>query len=140
MKKSLTALFCVMVLVMQMAFADGLFPSVNQMFGEKVPSVALILGREAQSDTTSDNVHTLVFTEFSVKDYEKLSVGLAAQNCNLNSSQPHSNSAVAVVMSGNNRITITYDYPNAKLTVAYPTNVRLDTEIVKPTKGTQGIL
>ena len=130
---SLLLALVMLVCSLQISMADGLFPKANEVFGDYVASVPAILGRSADADTTSGTTRTLVFNGFTVSEYESLSLGLAAENCTLDGSVSGADSASFTVTSAGHQISFTYQYPEAILTVVYPSDVRLKEEAATTT-------
>lgn len=127
-KKTLCFFIMIMMLVMSVASAGGLFPSMDEMLGTAMPSVGLAIGRGADmSDETEDSSRE-IYVDFSGEDYIAFGRYLAGIGATIKEYSSEGNTMTAVISARGAEMTFSYNWADKTATVLYPSDTRAETE------------
>ena len=110
------------------ASAEGLFPSMNQMFGTAMPSIGVALSRSA--DETGENTEGKyeVYNAFSYDDYTAFGAYLAGVGAGLKSTDVTDSAITAELTVNGASMQFIYDWEAQTVTAVYPSGTRPETE------------
>ena len=128
LSRYLLIVLMITALAVTSASAEGLFPSMNQMFGTAMPSVGVALGRTA--DETGENADGKfeVYNAFSYDDYAAFGAYLNGAGAVVESTE-RTDRAVKINLSARGAsMEFTYDWSSQTATAVYPSGTRPETE------------
>lgn len=116
------------VLTVEFASAEGLFPSMNQLFGTAMPSVGVALGREADETANTDSGKEETYQGFTYDDYTAFGAYLAGTGASLEDMVP-TDSAINFTLSVRGAsMEFSYNWVSQNATAIYPSGTRPETE------------
>ena len=110
------------------AGAQGLFPSMNQLFGTAMPSVGAALGRAADETAESGRGKEETYRGFTYDDYTAFGAYLAGAGAALKDIAVTENTITAELSVRGASMEFTYDWSSQKAAVLYPSGTRPETE------------
>ena len=110
------------------ASAEGLFPSMNQLFGTAMPSVGMALGRIADETADTGRGKEEKYYDFTYDDYTAFGAYLAGAGAVLKDTVM-TDSAIATTLSVRSAsMEFAYDWSSQTATAVYPSGTRPETE------------
>ena len=122
------ALCLALVMIAGTAAAEGLFPSMNQMFGTAMPSVGVALGRTTSETGENENGKFETYSDFSYDDYIAFGAYLAGSGAALKDFEVSANAITATLSVRGATMQFTYDWKAKTATAVYPSGTRPETE------------
>ena len=116
------------VLTVEFASAEGLFPSMNQMFGTAMPSIGVALSRSADETGESTDGKYEVYNAFSYDDYTAFGAYLAGVGAELKSTDVTDSAITADLTINGASMQFAYDWEAQTAKVIYPSGTRPETE------------
>ena len=117
-----------LLMLVSSAAAEGVFPSINQLFGTAMPSVGAALGRSAGTAGENENGKYETYSDFSYDDYTAFGAYLAGASAVLENTDV-TESAVTVTLSVRGAsMQFIYDWNARTATAVYPSGTRPETE------------
>lgn len=108
--------------------AEGLFPSMNQLFGTAMPSVRVALGHEADETATTDSGKEETYQGFTYDDYAAFGAYLAGTGASLEDTVS-TDSAINFTLSVRGAsMEFSYNWVSQTATAIYPSGTRPETE------------
>lgn len=122
------ALALILALLGTGAGAEGLFPSMNQLFGTAMPSVGLALGRTADAAGEDGGERVERYDAFTLDDYAAFGAYLAGAGAVAEDAEV-TDSAVTVTLTVRGAsMRFVYDWDARTATAVYPAGTRPETE------------
>ncbi len=128
-------LVAVMLLIVSVACASGLFPLLDEMFGTAMPSVGLAIGRVADELAETDAGEEEIYLNFSEKEYVNFGQYLSGIGASIKEYHSEHNSMTAAISVRNAEMTFEYDWENKKAVATYPSGTRAETMLETVEKG-----
>ena len=127
MKKLVAVLLAVLMLGCSGAYAEGLLPQFDDVFGIEVPSMANSLGREPDSSSVNeDGGQVQTFGSVTEEDYQAFSNYLTRSGCAV-SDYSFDGGVLHVILSKDEiDFTLDYDIENQQAVITYPSGVRVE--------------
>ena len=123
MKRSIIILL-LFILSTHVCMAESFFPSTNKLFGQTMPSISSITGREADVEEKVAGGTIYSYQVFSAHEYTAFSKYLAEEGCTVVQASIENKVLTAQITKENGTVTIEYDYPARMATMFYPDNTR----------------
>ena len=124
MMKRIVIILLVFFVFSHGCLAESFFPSTDELFGQTMPSISSVIGREADSEEKKEEGEVYSYLDFSAHDYAAFSKYLANKGCTSEQVSLENKILKVLISKGTGTITFTYDYPNRMATVLYPDNTR----------------
>lgn len=122
------SLLFVLIMLIGTASAEGLFPSMNQMFGTAMPSIGVALGRAADETSEEADSKYEVYNAFTYDDYTAFGAYLAGVGAGLKSTDVTDNAITAELTVNGASMQFIYDWEAQTAKVIYPSGTRPETE------------
>ncbi len=126
--KRFLSLCFVLILLVSTAGAEGLFPSMNQLFGTAMPSVGVALERTADETADTGRGKEETYRGFTYDDYTAFGAYLAGAGAALKDTAVRENTITATLSVRGASMIFAYDWSNQTATVIYPSGTRPETE------------
>ena len=127
-RRSFFSLCFVLIMLVSSTSAEGLFPSMNQLFGTAMPSVGVVLGREADETANTDSGKEETYQGFTYDDYTAFGAYLAGTGASLEDMVP-TDSAINFTLSVRGAsMEFSYNWVSQTATAIYPSGTRPETE------------
>lgn len=110
------------------ACAEGLFPSLNQMFGTAMPSIGVVLVRTADETGENTDGKYEVYTTFTFDDYYAFGEYLSGVGAVLNKTDETDSAITATLSVRGASMQFVYDWQAQTSTIIYPAGTRPETE------------
>lgn len=134
-KRRILALVMVMLLAVTVAEASGLFPSMDEMLGTAMPSVALAIGRAADEQAEMDTGEQETYLNFGGEDYIAFGEYLAGIGASVKEYSSENSMMTATISVRDAEMVFSYDWINKKAIAVYPSGTRAETELEAVKKG-----
>ena len=134
-KNRLCIILLVMVFMFASANAEGLFPSMDEMFGTAMPSVGLAIGRTADEQSDTDAGEQETYLNFGGEDYIAFGEYLAGIGASVKEYTSEDSTVSATISVRGAEMVFTYDWANRTAIAEYPSGTRAETEQEKVDKG-----
>ncbi len=118
----------VLIMLVGTASAEGLFPSMNQMFGTAMPSISVVLGRTADETSEEADGKHQVYRAFSYDDYTAFGAYLAGVGAALKDTEVTASAISATLSVNGATMQFTYNWQTKTATAVYPSGTRPETE------------
>lgn len=118
----------VVLLFTASASTEGLFPSINTMFGTAMPSIGVALERMTDETYEDASGQREVYSDFSYDDYTAFGVYLAGAGAVLKDSSASGSAITADISARNATMRFIYDWQTRTATAVYPSGTRPETE------------
>ncbi len=122
------ALICSLTLTVVHA-KNGLFPDMDEMFGTAMPSLGLVIGREADEWSNTEADSQEIYNNFGPEEYLAFGQYLACVGAKVHY-QTKGNSITVLISVRDATMTFSYDWSEKKAVVVYPLGTRAETEKV----------
>ncbi len=122
------SLLFVLIMLIGTASAEGLFPSMNQMFGTAMPSVGAALGRAADETADTERGKEETYRSFTYDDYTVFGAYLAGTGAALKDTAVTENTITATLTVRGASMEFTYDWSSQTATAVYPSGTRPEME------------
>ena len=126
--EKLVAMCLILLLLASTVKAEGLFPSMNQMFGTAMPSVGKALGLAAEETADTEHGKEETYLGFTYDDYTVFGAYLAGVGAILKDTVVTDDSITAVLFVRGASMEFTYNWSSQTATVVYPSGTRPETE------------
>ncbi len=113
-----------LILFTHVCMAESFFPSTNELFGQVMPSISSVTGKEANAEEKTEDGTKYTYNGFSTQDYTAFSKYLAKQGCSVDQVTVNNKVLVVIITKDNSSITFTYDFPCRVASMLYPANTR----------------
>ncbi len=127
-RRCLLIALAIVVLTATSASAEGLFPSMNQMFGTAMPSIGVALGRAADETSEEADSKYEVYNAFTYDDYTAFGAYLAGVGAGLKSTDVTNNAITAELTVNGASMQFIYDWEAQTAKAIYPSGTRPETE------------
>ena len=117
-----------LILLVSTASAEGLFPSMNQLFGTAMPSVGVALERTADETADTGRGKEETYRGFTYDDYTAFGAYLAGAGAALKDTAVTENTITATLSARGASMEFVYDWNSQTATVIYPSGTRPETE------------
>ena len=124
----LLTLCLVLMMLTGTASAEGLFPSMNQLFGTAMPSIGAALGRTANETGENADGKYELYNAFSSDDYTTFGAYLAGAGAELESTEVTVSAITATINVRGASMHFIYDWNAQTGTAIYPAGTRPETE------------
>lgn len=124
----LLTLSLVLMMLTGTASAEGLFPSMNQMFGTAMPSIRAVLGELADETGESTDGKYEVYNTFTFDDYNAFGAYLSGVGAVLENTDVTDSAITATISVRGASIQFVYDWEAQTATAIYPSGTRPETE------------
>ena len=124
MMRRIILFLLILILYSQVCLAESFFPSTNELFGQTMPSISFITGREADAEEKVEGGTIYLYQDFSAHEYTAFSKYLAEEGCTVVQASIENKVLTAQITKENGTVTIEYDYPARMATMFYPDNNR----------------
>ena len=122
-------LMCIVLMMLTgTASAEGLFPSMNQMFGTAMPSIGVALGLNASATGDKENGKLEAYSDFSYDDYNAFGAYLAGVGATLKDAEVTASAITATLSVRGASMQFTYNWQTKTATAVYPSGTRPETE------------
>ena len=128
MKRIVIILLVVFIVISHVCLAEPFFPSTNELFGQTMPSISSINGRDADAEEMVDEGTVYTYQDFSAHEYTAFSKYLAEQDCTVEQTSVDNKVLTTQISKGNGTVLFQYDYPAKVATMLYPNNTRKEEE------------
>lgn len=118
----------VLILLVSTASAEGLFPSMNQLFGTAMPSVGVALERTADETADTGRGKEETYRGFTYDDYTAFGAYLAGAGAALKDTAMTENTITATLSVRGASMIFAYDWSSQTATAIYPSGTRPETE------------
>lgn len=122
------SLLLVLIMLIGTVSAEGLFPSMNQMFGTAMPSIGVALGRAADETGEEADSKYEVYNAFTYDDYTAFGAYLAGVGAGLKSTDVTDNAITAELTVNGASMQFIYDWEAQTAKAIYPSGTRPETE------------
>ena len=131
-KEAVQRRFCslcfALILLVSTAGAEGLFPSMNQLFGTAMPSVGVALERTADETADTGRGKEETYRGFTYDDYTAFGAYLAGAGAALKDTAVRENTITATLSVRGASMIFAYDWSSQTATAIYPSDTRPETE------------
>ena len=131
-KEAVRRRFCslclVLILLVSTAGAEGLFPSMNQLFGTAMPSVGVALERAADETADTGRGKEETYRGFTYDDYTAFGAYLAGAGAALKDTAETESTITATLSVRGASMIFDYDWSSQTATAIYPSGTRPETE------------
>ncbi len=128
-KRRFFSLCFVLIMFVSTASAEGLFPTINQMFGISMPSIGVTLGQSANETVENESGKHEVYTAFTYDNYVAFGIYLNGVGAVLEDTQVTDSAITATISVRGASMQFTYDWQTQTASVIYPSGTRPETEI-----------
>lgn len=118
----------VLILMIFTANASGLFPSMDNMFGTAMPSVGLVIGREADTQEETEDGSRETYLNFDNEDYLAFGQYLSGIGSKVEDYKVEDNTITAIITVRDASITFLFNWAEKTAEVIYPSGTRAETE------------
>ena len=122
------SLLFVLIMLVSTASAEGLFPSMNQLFGTAMPSIEAVVGRSPAETGEDGNGKYEVYTNFSYDDYSAFGAYLAGVGATVTDTEVSGSAMKASVSARGAAMQFMYDWNTQTAAAIYPSGTRPETE------------
>ena len=135
LKNEICQLILCIWLIPSITLADGLFPTMSQMFGTAMPSIGLAIQRNADERLTADGSTSEKYNGFGEEEYLSFGRYLAGAGAVLDDYSVEDTVMTAAISARGASMTLVYDWVKKSVTAIYPegTRVEMEKEAVKET-------
>ena len=137
--KMLFVFLVIMLLIVSIAQASGLFPSMNQMFGIAMPSLGGAISRLPTETISTDDGQIEIYHDFSPDEYLAFGRYLAGTDASILECSIVDGSATIRIHARGAEMSLRYDWKHATAEIIYPSGTRPESEIAT-VKNTSSIL
>ena len=116
------------VLVVTTAGSEGIFPSMNQLFGTAMPSIGVALGRSADETADTARGKEETYHGFSYDDYTAFGAYLAGAGAALKETSVTDGAITASLSVRGATMEFSYDWNSQTASAVYPSGTRPETE------------
>ena len=126
--KRILSLCFVMLMLTSTAEAEGLFPSMNQLFGTAMPSIGAALGRTADEKGENADGKYETYSAFKYDEYTAFGAYLAGVGAELENAEVTDRAITATITVRDASMQFVYDWNAQTATAVYPAGTRPETE------------
>lgn len=119
----------ILALVFTVAYASGLFPGVDELFGVSMPSVGLAIGREADALEEKENESRETYLNFGSEDYLTFGKYLAGIGAKITDYSMKNSTITAAITARGASMTFSFNWAEKTAVVIYPSGTRAETEM-----------
>lgn len=127
-KKTICFFIIILLFVASVANASGLFPSMDNMFGTAMPSVGLVIGREADVQEETEDGSRETYLNFTSGDYLAFGQYLAGIGAKITYYSLESSAVAATISARDASMTFSFNWAEGAAVVVYPSGTRAETE------------
>ena len=127
-RRRFLSLCFVLIMLIGTAGAEGLFPSMNQLFGTAMPSVGVALGRTADETVDTERGKEETYRGFSYDDYTAFGAYLAGTSAKLDNTEVTGSAIIVALSARGASMQFIYDWSSRTATAVYPSGTRPETE------------
>lgn len=135
-KKSTCFIAIIIAFLIITAYAGGLFPDTDVMFGTSMPSVGLAIGRNADEIAETDAGIQEKYLNFSNEDYITFGQYLAGIKAKVNDYKVANNTLTATISVRKATMELSFNWAEQIGIAIYPTGTRVETEKEAANPGT----
>ena len=128
MSKRLLALCLALMLITGFAGAEGLFPSMNQLFGTAMPSISVALGRSPAETGEDGSGKYEVYANFNYDDYSAFGAYLAGVGAELKNAEMTDDTITVTLSVQDVSVQFVYNWTSRLAKVLYPSGTRPESE------------
>lgn len=126
--KTLAALaLAVLLLAANLAAAQSLFPSVDELLGVSMPNLAFALEREADTVQKAQTGEIRIWQSFTDEDYQAAGRYFAGDGCKVTSSKTENGMLTVLLEKNGTNILFSYQRSAGQAMVMYPQGTRAET-------------
>lgn len=118
----------VLIISVSTACAEGLFPSMDQMFGTAMPSIGVSLGQSANETGENADGKYEIYTAFTHDNYTAFGTYLNSVGAKLKDYQVTDSTITATISVRGASMQFTYDWLAQTASAIYPSGTRPETE------------
>ncbi len=122
------SLCCALIMLIGTASAEGLFPTMDQMFGTAMPSIGAAISRSADETGERTEGKYELFNAFSYDDYTTFGMYLAGVGAELKSTDVSDGTITAELTVNDASIQFIYDWEEQTAIAIYPSGTRPESE------------
>lgn len=122
------SLLFVLIMLVSATSAEGLFPSMNQLFGTAMPSVGVALGREPDETADTESGKEEIYQGFVYDDYTAFGAYLAGTGASLEDTVVTASAIIVTLSVRGASMMFSYDWNMQTATTIYPSGTRAEME------------
>lgn len=127
-RRTISGVLIILIFTVSVASAGGLFPDMNEMFGTAMPSIGLVIGREADAQEETEEGSRETYLNFGNEDYLAFGQYLAGVGAKLTDYSVENNTVTVTIFARNASMVFLYDWISKKASVIYPSGTRAEME------------
>ena len=127
-RRRFLSLCFVLIMLIGAACAEGIFPSMNQMFGTAMPSIGVALGRTADETADTERGKEETYRGFTYDDYAAFGAYLAGTGAALTDTEATDSVLTATLSARGAAMQFIYDWRAQTATAVYPSGTRPEKE------------
>ena len=118
----------VLILFVSTASSEGLFPSLNELFGTAMPSIGTALERNPSTTGENDNGSFEEYRDFTYEDYTAFGAYLAGNAAEVKDTAVTENTFTVTLLVRGETMLLSYDWSSQTAAVIYPPGTRPEME------------